>query len=120
MMNRFLSDHLPAPFDSTVARGSSSGARPTMRRQFSEAGPRKLRPLFGSFADANGTIRSNAPGAVDAVGASNMSVDWWWLADYRSAIGSSASRPINAIDASRGMRVVAGREHTQTDNDNDR
>ena len=120
MMNRFLSDHLPAPFDSTVARGSSSVARPTMRRQFSEAGPRKLRPLFGSFADADRTIRSNASRAIDTVSASNMSVDWWWLADYRSAIGSSASRPINAIDASRGMRVVAGREHTQTDNDNDR
>ena len=86
----------------------------------------------GSFADANSTIRSNASGAVDAVGASNMSAGWWWLADYRSAIGSSAPRPIDAIDASRGfdakcrvwpllrpsMRVVGGREHTQTDNDN--
>jgi hypothetical protein len=37
-----------------------------------------------------------------------MSVDWWWLAGYRSAIRSSASRPIHAIDASRGMSVVGG------------
>jgi len=74
----------------------------------------------GSFADANSTIRSNASGAVDAVGASNMSAGWWWLADYRSAIGSSAPRPIDAIDASCGVSVVGGREHTQTDNDNNR
>src|SRR5215831_18746729 len=74
----------------------------------------------GSFADANSTIRSNASGAVDAVGAGNMSVDWWWFADYRSATGSSAPRPIDAIDASCGVSVVGGQEHTQTDNDNNR
>ena len=72
---------------------------------------------MGSFADANSAIWSNASGAVDAVSASSMSVDWWWLADYRSAIGSSASRPRDDIDASRGMRVVGGGEDTQADND---
>jgi len=47
-------------------------------RSFSR-GQQILRPSFGSFADANSTIRSNATGAVDAVGTSNMSVDWGGL-----------------------------------------
>jgi hypothetical protein len=80
-----------------------------------------LRPLFGSFADANSAVWSYASRAIDAIGARNwFAIMIWCLADYRSAIGSSASRPIDAIDASRGMSVVGGREHTQTDNDNDR
>src|SRR5262249_18389239 len=74
----------------------------------------------GSFADANSTIWSNASGAIDAIGAGNRFANCWCLADYRSAIGSSAPRPIDAIDASRGVSVVGGREHTQTDNDNNR
>ena len=77
-------------------------------------------PLFGSFANANSAIWSHASGEVHAVRASNMSLDWWRFADYRSAIGSGAPGPTDAIDASRGIRVVGGREHTQTDNDNNR
>ena len=79
-----------------------------------------LRPLFGSFADANSTIWSNASRAIDAIGARNRFANCWCLADDRSAIWSSASRPIDAIDASCGVSVVGGQEHTQTDNDNNR
>jgi hypothetical protein len=81
-----------------------------------------LRPPFLIiFADANSAIWSNASGAIEAIGARNwFAIVIWCLADYRSAIGSSASRSIDATDASGGMSVAGGREHTQTDNDNNR
>jgi len=80
-----------------------------------------LRPSFWIICGRQQRRWSYASRAIDAIGARNwFAIMIWCLADYRSAIGSSASRPIDAIDASRGMSVVGGREHTQTDNDNDR